>query len=135
MSKYKNKKYGIYRSGLEKNCADLLKQNNIYFEYEPWEVLLLDSFVCDLEVFEKSRKKYTKRNQSKLRKITYTPDFVGENWIIETKGRKTADFMLKWKLFKKYLMDNNLKYTLFMPTNTKEILESIKYIKEYENRI
>ncbi len=32
-------------------------------------------------------------------------------------------------MFKKHLEDNNLSFTLFMPTNIKEIKESIKIIK------
>lgn len=64
----------------------------------------------------------------RVREITYTPDFVGKDWVIETKGMKTPDFLLKWKLFKKYLIDNNLKYTLYMPSNQKQVRLAIEHI-------
>lgn len=46
---------------------------------------------------------------------------------------KTQDFIIRWKLFKKYLSDKKLDFTLFMPTNKAQIIESIKLIKELEN--
>lgn len=42
----------------------------------------------------------------------------------------TPDFSIKWKLFKKYLEDNKLNFTLFLPRSKKEIIESINIIKE-----
>ena len=33
--------------------------------------------------------------------IKYTPDFIGDNFIIETKGRANESFPMRWKLFKK----------------------------------
>lgn len=53
---------------------------------------------------------------------------------METKGKRTADFNIKWKLFRKYLQENDIEVTLFMPTNKKEILESIKIIKDGINK-
>jgi hypothetical protein len=64
----------------------------------------------------------------RVREITYTPDFVGKDWVIETKGMKTPDFLLKWKLFKRYLTDNNLKYTLYMPSSQKQVRLAIEHI-------
>ena len=49
---------------------------------------------------------------------------------METKGMRTPDFNIKWKLFKRYLMEQQLKYILFMPTSKKEIIQSIEIIKE-----
>jgi len=45
----------------------------------------------------------------------------------------TQDFIIRWKLFKQYLTDKKLSFTLFMPTNKSQIIESIKLIKELEN--
>jgi hypothetical protein len=39
----------------------------------------------------------------KVLNIKYTPDFIGEDFIIETKGRANESFPLRWKMFK-YLM-------------------------------
>ena len=52
---------------------------------------------------------------------------------METKGMKTQDFIIRWKLFKKYLTEHGLDYTLFMPTNKKQIEESIRIIKELKD--
>lgn len=65
-----------------------------------------------------------------LQKISYKPDFVGNNWIIETKGLMSDSFPLRWKLFKKYLMNNNMQYDLFMPKNHAQIDSCIQMIKE-----
>ena len=35
--------------------------------------------------------------------IKYTPDFIGEDFIIETKGRANESFPIRWKLFKRLL--------------------------------
>lgn len=45
----------------------------------------------------------------------------------------TQDFIIRWKLFKQYLTDKNLNFTLFMPTNKAQIMESIRLIKELKN--
>jgi len=37
---------------------------------------------------------------------------------------------MRWKLFKRYLFENNLNYDLYMPKNHKQIDECIKMIKE-----
>ncbi len=69
-----------------------------------------------------------KKVSSRVKEITYTPDFVGKDWIIETKGMITPDFTLKWKLFKKHCVDNNLPFTLFMPSNQAQVRTAIEYI-------
>lgn len=50
---------------------------------------------------------------------------------METKGKRTPDFNLKWKMFKKYLIDNKMDdFVLFMPSNQREIKTCIEIIKE-----
>ena len=34
----------------------------------------------------------------KILNIKYTPDFIGKDFIIETKGRANESFPLRWKL-------------------------------------
>ena len=53
--------------------------------------------------------------------ITYTPDFVGEDFIIECKGNMNDAFPIRFKLFKYYLHTNNLNYKLFLPRNQKDV--------------
>ena len=68
---------------------------------------------------------------SKVRSITYTPDFVDPNgkWIIETKGYANESFPLRWKLFKRHLKENNLAYVLFMPRNKDTMFRSTRINK------
>lgn len=131
--KYKSKRKDQYKSNLEAIAARLLEEAGIPFKYEPWRVELLPSSKWDGISYESVGKKKTFKKVESIRSITYTPDFVGENWVIETKGMKTQDFIIRWKLFKKYLTSNNLNYTLFMPTNTTQIKESIKIILNNES--
>lgn len=79
--------------------------------------------------YEKVGKKF-KEQSKKIRKNSYKPDFVGKGWIMETKGLRTPDFNIKWKLFKRYLLRHELEYILFMPSNRREIISSIEIIKE-----
>lgn len=129
IGKYKNKVVGKFRSKLEKFCAEELKLHKIDFKYEEWKVELIPKFISSIISYEKTAKGYVPISPN-IRSITYTPDFVGDNWIIETKGQETSDFKIKWKMFKKYIDDNSLNYTLYKPTNQKQIKETIKLIKQ-----
>jgi hypothetical protein len=51
--------------------------------------VLLDKLELDFECLE------NKKRASIVRPLTYTPDFVGENWIIEAKGYFTIDARIK----------------------------------------
>lgn len=128
MLKYRNSPVDQFRSKLEKTAATLLGEAEIEFEYEPWEVVLLDPFQVEFLSYERIGKNF-KQQSKRVRSIKYIPDFVGRGWIMETKGKKTADFQIKWKLFKRYLIDNDMSFVLFMPTNKKEIITSIEIIK------
>ena len=83
MSLYKQfraaRKYG-YRSGLELKVSTYLKELKIKFLYEAIKIEWED-----------------------LAYRTYTPDFVGNGFIIETKGNPNEAFPLRWKLFKKLI--------------------------------
>lgn len=132
--RYKNKPRKGFKSGLEITASELLKAAGIPFEYEPWKIVLVKPFKWETSYEETGKKEKKKFGIVKtVRAVTYKPDFVGKNWVMETKGIKTQDFIIRWKLFKQYITDNNLDYTLFMPTNKKQILESIRIIKELED--
>ena len=66
--------------------------------------------------------------------IKYTPDFIGQGFIIETKGRANESFPLKWKMFKKYVLDNLDSTTIYKPQNQKECDETIRLILESQNK-
>lgn len=102
-----------FQSKLEVYCYKKLKDNNIKSEYETITYTVIDSFIY---------------NNEKIRKITYTPDFVGKNFIIECKGWMNDSFPLRWKLFKYFLYKNNLNYELYLPRNQKEVDDIINNI-------
>lgn len=127
-SKFGNKVSTLYRSKLEQTCASLLTEHNIPFFYERIKLNLIDSF----KFSSVERVGKTFKAVESVRSMSYTPDFVGAHWVIETKGMKTPDFLIKWKLFKNYLLTHQLTPLLFMPTNKKEILTSIEHILDAE---
>lgn len=104
-----------FRSKLEVYCYRRLKESKIIAEYESKKFILQPAFTLDAE---------------KIRPITYTPDFIGNTFIIECKGMQTDSFKIKWKLFKYYLLKNNLQYKLYMPRNQKDIEKVIQDINE-----
>tara|TARA_R110002020_G_scaffold83077_2_gene205786 strand:+ start:208 stop:648 length:441 start_codon:yes stop_codon:yes gene_type:complete len=120
-----------FRSKLEAFTYEKLKVNNIIHEYESEKYVLLDGFHYTSDSYEQSTKGYRNRGEEKVRAITYLPDFLcpGRTWIIECKGFANDRFPLKWKMFKKHLLDNNKSCKLFVPKNQKQVLETIEIIK------
>ena len=100
----------------------------------------MDKFTYEGVSIEKRKKKgkliYDQAFKS-IRSVTYVPDFTNlkDGWIIEVKGLKSDVFNLKWKLFKQHLAKNNLNYELYMPGNKKQVLQTIKIIKEKNGSI
>jgi len=63
--------------------------------------------------------------------MTYTPDFViAEKYFIEIKGMKTESFNIKWKLFKKYILDNKLDWHIYLVHNMKHLKITMDHIKD-----
>ena len=123
-----------FRSNLELFTYKQLKKNKIKFSYEEHRFNLIESFKYTPDCWQKGKKKKQTtfvKAQKNIKNTTYLPDFCNleDNWIIECKGLKTDVFVLKWKLFKKYLKNNNLQYKLYMPSNLSQVLETIKLIK------
>tara|TARA_A100001201_G_scaffold3197_2_gene7457 strand:+ start:2671 stop:3117 length:447 start_codon:yes stop_codon:yes gene_type:complete len=135
-TKVKNAKKSVYdgkqfKSNLELYCYKQLEQSEILVEYEENTFTIFPAMVYPLACYEGTQKKLYNKG-SKIRPITYTPDFVDPNgkFIIETKGYANESFPLRWKLFKKHLKDNNHHYVLFMPRNKKQVDETIELIKQ-----
>ena len=135
-TKVKNARKTLYdgkefKSNLELYCYKLLKEAKISVKYEENTFIIFDAMVYPLACYEGTTKKLYNKG-SKIRPITYTPDFVDPNgkFIIETKGYANESFPLRWKLFKKHLKDNNHHYVLFMPRNKKQVDEVIELIKQ-----
>lgn len=126
----KPKKATGVRNNLEKFAWDTLTKEGIDFKYEPYSIELSPAFVLSAAFIEHEPKKFRQKT-NKVLSITYKPDFVGDKWLMETKGLRRPGFDVRWKLFKKYLKDNNLDWLILMPSNQEEVLTSIQLIKEY----
>ena len=70
----------------------------------------------------------------KILNIKYTPDFIGQGFIIETKGRANESFPIRWKMFKRYVVDHLPGVTLYKPQNQKECDETIRLILDLRNK-
>lgn len=127
-----------YKSTLERNMAIALEGAGIEFEYEPTTYMIMDGFFFPLESYERTstgKGDMVDRGQKKVLPIKYTPDFVGEDFIIETKGYANETFPRTWKMFKKYLTDNNAPsyLVLYKPQKISECNEVVKLIKQKRN--
>ena len=81
------------------------------------------------------KKDMADRGNKKILPIKYTPDFIGEDFIIETKGRANESFPIRWKLFKKYVNENLTGITLYKPQNQKECDAVVELIKQKRNEL
>ena len=122
-----------FASGLERYMYMALKKANIRAKYEGETFVLLNGFHFENEVFEKQsngKGEYKNRGGKRILPIKYTPDFIGDNFIIETKGRANESFPMRCKLFKKLVTEQFPEYTLYKPQNQKEIDDTIRIILE-----
>ena len=120
-----------FRSKLELFTYKELQKAKIKSLYEQKKFVLMTGFYFTNNCVEPKKKDYIGIT-TKVRDITYTPDFVDPNgkWIIEVKGYANDVFPLKWKLFKKHLLDHGYTYALFLPKNQKQVLKTIELIKQ-----
>lgn len=103
-----------FRSKLETYTYKKLKEAKINAEYEKHKFELLPAFNFHGE---------------KVRAITYLPDFVGKDFVIECKGFPNDAFPLKEKLFK-HLLLNTLPNCMYYVVHTqKQVDELITKLK------
>ena len=148
-TKYKRKKKGPvqskkisydginFASGLERYMYIALKKAKIKADYEGTTYELFPGFEFSLPAYERcanGKGVYKNRGNKKILNIKYTPDFIGKGFIIETKGRANESFPLKWKMFKKHVVDELNPITLYKPQNQKECDETIRLILESRNK-
>ena len=122
-----------FASGLERYCYIALKKHKIFGGYEDETYQLIEGFEFLDESYERQsngKGEFTQRGKKKILGIKYTPDFTGEDYIIECKGRANESFPLRWKLFKLWLTKNNTGKTLYKPQNQKEVDRTIQLILE-----
>ena len=120
-----------FASGLEKYMYIALKKANICADYEGKTYILQDGFMFDNESYERQsngKGEFTNRGNKKIQPIKYTPDFIGNDFIIETKGRANESFPIRWKLFKRFINKCYPYVTLYKPQNQKECDQVIELI-------
>ena len=125
-----------FKSGLELTMYKELKKHGIKCEYEKHSYDIMEGFHFPNESYERQRNgkgDMVNRGGKKVRGIKYTPDFVGDGFIIEVKGRSNEAFPNIYKLFKKYLKDNNIDATLYKPQRRSECEEVARMIKEKQS--
>lgn len=121
-----------FASGLEKYMYQCLKNAGIKAEYEKTSYVLLPDFFFVNDCVEKQdngKGDFKERGNKKIRKLVYTPDFEGDTFIIETKGRANDAFPLRWKMFKHYLVQNKDLRTLYKPQTKADCDAVIRMIK------
>ena len=126
-----------FASGLEKYMYIALKKNKIKAKYEGETFVLLSGFHFDNEVYERQangKGEYKNRGCKRILPIKYTPDFIGDDFIIETKGRANESFPMRWKLFKRLIVNQFPNATLYKPQNQKECDETIRIILDKRNK-
>ena len=106
-----------FRSKLETYTYKKLKEANILADYEPTHFMLIPKFEYQGE---------------KVRAMTYLPDFVGKDFIIECKGVIGDAFPLRWKIFKYTLMNSDSNYKLYLVRNKKQVDELINSLKKLQ---
>ena len=122
-----------FASGLERYMYMVLKKNKIKAEYEGETFILVDPFDFPNESYERqanSKGEFRDRGSKKILPIKYTPDFIGDDFIIETKGRANESFPMRWKLFKRLIAEQFPDYILYKPQNQKECDRVIELILE-----
>ncbi len=125
-----------FASGLEKYMYIALKKAKIKFSYELRSFELLPSFQFNQVAYERQangKGEYRDRGNKKILGIKYTPDFEGEDFIIETKGRANESFPLRYKLFKALMAITEPSISLYKPQNQKECDKTIELILEKRN--
>lgn len=103
-----------FKSKLETYTYTKLKESKIDAEYESTHFELIPKF---------------EYNGEKVRAMTYLPDFVGKDFIIECKGLMTDSFPLRWKIFKYTLLKEKKDYKLYLVRNQKQVDAMIDELK------
>ena len=112
-----------FASGLEKYMYQALKKAKIKADYEGRTYTLIEGFDFESSSYERQsngKGQFVDRGNKKILPIKYTPDFIGNDFIIETKGRANESFPMRWKLFKRFINKCYPRVTLYKPQNQKE---------------
>lgn len=100
----------LYKSTLEAETAKTLDMLGLPINYEARKIVLLEGFRCPYQ-------------KNKVIGITYKPDFMVGDIMIECKGFETPEWRNKKKYIFKYLMENEPDTPFYQTHNsTKDVL-------------
>lgn len=138
-----------FKSRLEVMCYKTLLQEGFKPEYEKLTYVIWVGFVPKIPFYTKNRfkrknkwieslSKSTVKDSRILPSITYTPDFIveykGKTIVIEAKGRENDVFPYKFKIFRKYLEEDEFErkknYEIWEVFTKKQLLELIEKLKK-----
>lgn len=122
-----------FASGLERYMYMALKKAKIKAKYEGETFVLLNGFHFPNKCYARQangKGDFKDRGSKRILPIKYTPDFIGDDFIIETKGRANESFPMRWKLFKKLVTEQFPQYTLYKPQNQAECDRTVQLILE-----
>ena len=120
-----------FASGLEKYMYRALKKAKVKARYEGRTYTIQSGFEFNMDSYERQsngKGEFKNRGNKKILPIKYTPDFIGDGFIIECKGRANESFPMRWKLFKGYVNTVQPYVTLYKPQNQKECDQVIELI-------
>jgi hypothetical protein len=120
-----------FASGLEKYMYEALKDAQISTQYEGKTFVVSEGFDfpnISIERCANGRGDFKDRGNKKILPIKYTPDFIGDGFIIECKGRANESFPIRWKLFKKVVSSEHPHVIIYKPQNQKECDITIELI-------
>lgn len=118
-------------------CFDSKLEYKTYIEFEKNDLILLREPTAYTlsKGFKPTKRCYinSKLTMSKLKDMTYTPDFEitinNKKYVIECKGYSNDVYPYKRKLFRKILENFNDDITFFEIKNNKDIMFAINTIK------
>ena len=122
-----------FASGLEKYMYQALKNAKIKAQYEGKTFIVLEGFEfpnISIERCANGKGDYKNIGEKKILPIKYTPDFIGDDFIIECKGRANESFPLRWKMFKKIVKRDHPYVIIYKPQNQKECDITIELIQK-----
>ena len=96
-----------YKSTLEAETAETLDKLGLPVNYEARKIVLLEGFRCPYQ-------------KNKVIGITYKPDFMVGNILIECKGFETPEWRNKKKYIFKWLMENEPDTPFYQTHNSKK---------------
>jgi len=128
-----------FKSALEVRIYKALKGEGINPDYEKHTFVLSPKVVSTVPFYNRTPSKGFHKIQGNIQPITYTPDFTfelnGIFVVIEVKGFENDVFPIKRNLFRKYLEKVKRPVMYFEIRTKKELMESLKIIKNVSKSV